>query len=149
MKTSYIKKGIIAIAATMLVAPATINAAEVEGLQDFKLYLDPGHAQKENRGLYSYSEAEKTLITCPVCKKGKLIERSSKTGRRFFGCSNYPECGFSVPGEPVESVCIHCGFPLKFKKKIKDGRIVLKCGNPVCSSRRSRKYEFFVEEKVG
>lgn len=61
MKTSYIKKGIIAIAATMLVAPATINAAEVEGLQDFKLYLDPGHAQKENRGLYSYSEAEKTL----------------------------------------------------------------------------------------
>ena len=98
---------------------------------------------------FIYSEAEKTLITCPVCKKGKLIERSSKTGRRFFGCSNYPECGFSVLGEPVESVCIHCGFPLKFKKKIKDGRIVLKCGNPVCSSRRSRKYEFFVEEKVG
>ncbi|MEG1765801.1 MAG: N-acetylmuramoyl-L-alanine amidase [Muribaculaceae bacterium] len=28
---------------------------------DFKLFLDPGHATRENRGLYGYSEAEKVL----------------------------------------------------------------------------------------
>lgn len=48
------------VAATALIA-MPISAAEVEGWGDFKLYLDPGHSGRENRGLYSYSEAEKTL----------------------------------------------------------------------------------------
>ena len=49
------------IAATALVAVPAVNAAEVEGWGEFKLYLDPGHAGRENRGLWDYSEAEKTL----------------------------------------------------------------------------------------
>lgn len=56
---SYIKKGIITMTLGLLVFPA--GAAEITGWGDFKLYLDPGHAKKENGGLYSYSEAEKTL----------------------------------------------------------------------------------------
>ena len=36
-------------------------AAEVEGWGEFKLYLDPGHAGRENQGLWGYSEAEKVL----------------------------------------------------------------------------------------
>lgn len=48
------------VAATALLAMPAF-AAEVEGWGDFKLYLDPGHSGRENRGLYSYSEAEKTL----------------------------------------------------------------------------------------
>ncbi|WP_167608721.1 Ig-like domain-containing protein [Maribellus sediminis] len=35
--------------------------AQVSGLADYKIFLDPGHAQKENMGLYNYSEAEKVL----------------------------------------------------------------------------------------
>ncbi len=48
------------IAGTALVA-MPLSAAEVEGWGDFKLYLDPGHAGRENGGLWGYSEAEKTL----------------------------------------------------------------------------------------
>lgn len=49
------------VAASALVAMPTLSAAEVEGWGNFKLYLDPGHAGKENGGLYGYSEAEKVL----------------------------------------------------------------------------------------
>ncbi len=33
----------------------------VTGLSDWVLYIDPGHSQTENMGLYGYSEAEKVL----------------------------------------------------------------------------------------
>lgn len=33
----------------------------ITGLSDFTIFLDPGHSQRENMGLYNYSEAEKTL----------------------------------------------------------------------------------------
>ena len=35
--------------------------AQVTGLNDWTLYIDQGHAQTENMGLYNYSEAEKVL----------------------------------------------------------------------------------------
>ena len=37
------------------------HAQEVTGLSDWSLFLDPGHSQTENQGIYGYSEAEKTL----------------------------------------------------------------------------------------
>lgn len=60
------KKNFSRLASAALFAGAAFVAmpafsAEVEGWGDFKLYLDPGHAGKENIGLYSYSEAQKTL----------------------------------------------------------------------------------------
>lgn len=48
------------MAATALVA-VPVSAQQVTGLADFKLYLDPGHAGRENQGLWGYSEAEKVL----------------------------------------------------------------------------------------
>ncbi|NDC87944.1 MAG: T9SS C-terminal target domain-containing protein [Bacteroidetes bacterium] len=33
----------------------------VSGLSTWRLYLDPGHSQRENMGIYNYSEAEKVL----------------------------------------------------------------------------------------
>jgi len=45
-----------------LICISTVSAQEkVTGMSNIKLYLDPGHALKENQGLYNYSEAEKTL----------------------------------------------------------------------------------------
>ena len=37
------------------------SSAQVTGLEGFKVFIDPGHSQTENMGLYSYSEAEKVL----------------------------------------------------------------------------------------
>ncbi|MCK5787498.1 MAG: N-acetylmuramoyl-L-alanine amidase [Chlamydiia bacterium] len=35
--------------------------AQVTGLSDYEIFLDPGHSKTENMGLYQYSEAEKVL----------------------------------------------------------------------------------------
>ena len=37
----------------------TNTAAQVTGLSGWNIYLDPGHSQNENIGIYGYSEAKK------------------------------------------------------------------------------------------
>ena len=61
MKISKNIKSTILSSALLACCLPTLNAAEVNGWGDFKLFIDPGHSQTENRGLYNYSEAEKVL----------------------------------------------------------------------------------------
>ena len=37
---------------------------------------------------------EKTGQKCPKCKTGDVLIMKTKKGRRFYGCSNHPECDF-------------------------------------------------------
>ncbi len=39
----------------------SVKAQEVTGLEGASIFLDPGHSETENQGLYGYSEAEKVL----------------------------------------------------------------------------------------
>ncbi|MDH3291906.1 MAG: type I DNA topoisomerase [Gemmatimonadota bacterium] len=48
-------------------------------------------------------------VTCTKCGTGDLIERRTRRGRSFFGCSRYPECDFSTWHRPVPDVCPSCG----------------------------------------
>lgn len=94
---------------------------------------------------YTYKEdSVDEEISCPSCNKGQLERRRARSGRIFFGCNNYPSCEFILPGVPVASECMECGFPLKYKKKVKAG-IALICGNPLCASRRRRKQEMLAQ----
>ena len=45
---------------------------------------------------------------CPKCGS-KLVKRISKKGKKFYGCSNYPNCDFASPGLPTGEVCKECG----------------------------------------
>jgi DNA topoisomerase-1 len=49
-------------------------------------------------------------VACPRegCD-GQIIERRSKRGRTFYGCSNYPTCEFVSWNKPVNMPCPHCG----------------------------------------
>lgn len=53
------KKFIALFAFILFLSP--LQAQEVTGLDGFSLFLDPGHSQTENQGLYNYSEAQKVL----------------------------------------------------------------------------------------
>ncbi|MBQ8533903.1 MAG: type I DNA topoisomerase [Clostridia bacterium] len=64
--------------------------------------------------------------TCPVCG-GKMLERKSKRGYKYFGCEKYPECTFMTWNEPISDTCPKCGKTL-FKKR---GGIIL-CENEGC-----------------
>lgn len=64
-------------------------------------------------------------IPCPKCKDGEIIERRSKKGRKFYGCTNYPECDFVSWDLPTKEKCPECGDILVKKKTKKD--ITIKC----------------------
>ena len=57
----------------------------------------------------------KTKAKCPECG-GDVIEKKTKRGISFYGCSNYPECNFMTWDLPSEEVCPKCGKSL-FRKK--------------------------------
>lgn len=50
-----------ALAVLLFFLSGSSVTGQVTGLNGLKLFLDPGHSQQENMGLYNYSEAEKVL----------------------------------------------------------------------------------------
>ncbi len=53
---------------------------------------------------------ERVGVECPE-DGGDIVERrqKGKGGRRFYGCSNYPECKFAVNRKPLPQPCPECG----------------------------------------
>lgn len=74
---------------------------------------------------------EELDITCPKCNKGKVVIRKTKKGRKFFGCSTYPECEFQSWDQPVGEQCPNCKEYLVEKGRNEKQKIVCsdtKCG---------------------
>ena len=57
----------------------------------------------------------RTKAKCPECG-GDVIEKKTKRGSSFYGCSNYPNCNFMTWDMPSDEVCPRCGKSL-FKRK--------------------------------
>jgi DNA topoisomerase-1 len=47
-------------------------------------------------------------VTCPL-DGGEVVERKTRKGRTFYGCSNYPECEFTSWKRPLKKPCPNCG----------------------------------------
>jgi DNA topoisomerase-1 len=90
-----------------------------------KFLACPGFPQCRN----TKAIVETTGIPCPQCS-GELIGRKTKKGRKFYGCSKYPECSFVSWDEPIAEKCPKCGS-LMVKKYTKKG-IEHKCTNEAC-----------------
>lgn len=75
-----------------------------------------------------YTEAivEKTGAVCPKCGHD-IIKKKSKTGRIFYGCSNYPNCDFATFDEVYSKPCPKCGKYRTIKRKSKEN--VITCPN--------------------
>lgn len=74
---------------------------------------------------------EPTGVLCPRCE-GEIVIRRSKKGRKFYGCSRYPQCDFVTWDPPSKTRCPECS-DLMVEKKGAGNTIVLKCVNPDCS----------------
>jgi DNA topoisomerase-1 len=57
---------------------------------------------------YSRQIQTKIGVACPRCGND-LIERKSRRGRVFFGCSTYPACDFASWDKPLPEPCSQCG----------------------------------------
>jgi DNA topoisomerase-1 len=72
-------------------------------------------------------------IACPFCKEGTVVERRSRKGRLFYGCSNYPKCNFVSWDKPVEKTCPECQYPVMAEKRmVKKNVMRYTCLNPEC-----------------
>ena len=47
------------------------------------------------------------VCDCPKCG-GKIIERKTKRGKVFYGCSNFPKCKVAVWDKPTGELCPEC-----------------------------------------
>lgn len=77
---------------------------------------------------------------CEKCGKGNLVGRKGKSGKRFVGCSSYPECNNSFPLPqkgtitPTEEKCVECGAPII---KVRNGRMSYKmCLTMTCVTKK-------------
>ncbi len=67
---------------------------------------------------------------CPKCG-ARLMEKTSRKNRKFYGCEKYPECDFVSWEMPVTQKCPQCGSYM-VQKRSKKGEIIHLCANETC-----------------
>lgn len=72
-------------------------------------------------------------VPCPTCG-APILEKTSRKGRKFYGCKNYPECAFVSWDKPVAEKCPVCGSYMTLKESRKNGNWYL-CSNESCRHR--------------
>ena len=72
-------------------------------------------------------------VPCPECG-APILEKTSRKGRKFYGCKNYPECTFVSWDKPVAEKCPVCGSYMTLKESRKNGNWYL-CSNESCRHR--------------
>lgn len=72
-----------------------------------------------------------TGVACPKCG-GRIVEKKSQKGKKYFACENAPKCDFYLWDEPVKTPCPVCGSIMtrKYVKK----HSVTTCTNKDCES---------------
>ncbi len=78
---------------------------------------------------------------CPKCG-GKILQRSSKKGYKYYGCENGAKCGFMTWDTPLKDTCPKCGKTL-FKQR--GG--VIHCLNEGCDYETQAKKRTKKEDK--
>lgn len=72
---------------------------------------------------------------CPKCG-GKILEKKSQKGKKFFGCEHNPTCSFLSWDEPTGENCPKCGKSL-LKKAGRSPKIY--CSNEECDFEKGMK----------
>ncbi len=96
-------------------------------------YPECKHTQSLNGG----SNAKPTGVACPEKEcDGEIVEKSSKRGKIFYGCNQYPKCSFASWDKPVAIPCPVCGNAYMVEKTTKRDGTLHVCPNRDCRHRR-------------
>ena len=83
---------------------------------------------RNTKPIINYIEAP-----CPACG-ARLMEKTSRKNRKFFGCEHYPECEFVSWEKPVVDKCPQCGSYM-VEKRGRKGELWHLCANETCHCR--------------
>jgi DNA topoisomerase-1 len=79
-----------------------------------------------------YIKLKTTGVPCPNGCGGEIVERKSRRGKLFYGCSHYPECDFVLWNKPVAEPCPKCGAQLTLVKTTKRAGTTRYCNDKQC-----------------
>jgi len=93
---------------------------------------------KNTVSLNSNGSNHKIGIKCPAdgCD-GEIVERRSKRGKIFYGCSRFPKCEFATWNKPIARECPQCGAKILAEKSTKREGTFLICLTPGCNFKES------------
>lgn len=77
-----------------------------------------------------------TGVACPVCKKGKIIEKKSRYGKTFYACDQYPECKNAYWSKPTGEFCPECNSMLVYGAKN-----TIRCSSKTCKFKKENEAE--------
>ena len=80
-------------------------------------YLDRVHLNED-----AEEREVKTVCKCPKCDSD-IVEKRTRRGKIFYGCSNYPKCKEAYWDKPIGENCPNCNNMLTQKKD------TIKCSN--------------------
>jgi DNA topoisomerase-1 len=85
----------------------------------------------ENYPDCKYTESLAIGMDCPEngCD-GQVVEKYTRRGKVFWGCSRYPDCEFASWDRPSDTECRTCGNPYMVEKETKSRGSFLRC--PSC-----------------
>ncbi len=88
---------------------------------------------KNTQSLNSGQNATPIGVNCPEegCD-GEIVEKKSKRGKIFYGCSRFPDCKFASWDKPVNKSCPQCGHVYTVEKETKKEGKILRCPNKDC-----------------
>ncbi len=92
-------------------------------------YPDCKHTESINGG----GNGKAIGMKCPNSGcDGDIVEKRSKRGKVFFGCSRYPDCTFATWDKPVPKSCPVCNKPFLVEKNTKRKGDFLACVEKEC-----------------
>ena len=139
--TAELEKNMSAIAE----GKKTLNDAVKESRQMLTEVMNELEKDKEkiNTDIKNAHKEQNTVGKCPKCEK-EMIIRTSRKGKRFVGCTGYPECKntYSLPQNggivATDETCDQCGAPVV--KIITKGKKPWQlCLNPECSVKKPKR----------
>ncbi len=88
---------------------------------------------KHTQSLYANNADQDTGVDCPQpdCD-GKVLQRQSRRGKIFYGCSRFPGCDFATWDKPVAKNCPLCGAAFVVEKSTKKQGTFLACHTKGC-----------------
>lgn len=79
-----------------------------------------------------------TNVRCPRegCD-GWIVQKSSRKGKVFYGCENYPACDFAIWDKPVNTPCPLCGKKFLLERVNRSGDKILLCHDKKCGYKKT------------
>ena len=94
---------------------------------------------KNTLSINSGHNGKTTGVKCPEEKcDGDVVERKSKRGKIFYGCSAFPECKFATWDKPVAEPCPQCGTVYLLEKTTKKSGTRMVCPDKACGYQSER-----------